>query len=225
MKPKILLVDDEEWNISALTEILDRCNGREKVYDYVSSSYEGLQQLYESMKEDVPYNAIIADFNMDDMNGKQLLRALIGCLGYDMPFSEIEDLETFDEVREVAGIEEEVVDSVEDIFGTFDEYKAFVRYYEEQDVARILFSGSYHGDNQKDPVLNGDVIYIQKDTHAKALGTYIEKRPDEGNTICERDIIAALVTEGVLDPAKAEQALQGMPDYKAQNGLTGHLEE
>ena len=49
-----------------------------------------------------------------------------------------------------------------------------------------------------------------------------EKRPDEGNDICERDIIAALVTEGVLDPAKAEAALQGMPDYKAQNGLTGH---
>ncbi|MDF0600072.1 response regulator [Psychromarinibacter sp. C21-152] len=68
-KLKILVVDDMAVSRGLLTQALDQLNIRN--YDYVSNGQEAMQYLSRT-----PVHLVISDYNMPEMDGLGLLRAI-----------------------------------------------------------------------------------------------------------------------------------------------------
>ena len=81
-QPPILIVDDEEDNVARLTNILNKCRGNMQkwgfklpcFYDYISSPEDAIDRMREVQEAGKRYKAIITDFNLGSINGKDFLR-------------------------------------------------------------------------------------------------------------------------------------------------------
>jgi CheY-like chemotaxis protein len=127
----ILLIDDEEWNITKLHTIL---GARHVHVDYASMLEDAL-----GLARETKYEGIVVDFNMDRLNGSQLLQLLKG----DFEGSYVR--EDICSLQEIMNYDPEIGEVIEENFEDFSDYCAFVDRF--SGVSFALFSAhSQFGD-------------------------------------------------------------------------------
>lgn len=204
-QPPILLVDDEEHNVSDLMKILDKTSSDlanfsleiPRLYDYVSSPEDAIDTMLEVQEAGNRYRAIVTDFHMSPINGKDLLRVIFDRVVFALSLDEDEehvslsDLEkevgeirSFRKLMDYTAVHnEELVDFLENTFGDMGDYKGFLRYWNsaKHPIYKILFAGADKGD------------YQDSNEFSEEEFMFIKKQ--EG---CEKDIVLQLIAEGVI---------------------------
>lgn len=213
----ILIVDDEEWNVSKLTELLNIYTGlttedntdaidkeidrylegntseidledlagsceSPSQYDYASSVEDALTLL----RDGATYEAVITDFNIGYLNGKQLLKIITGRLTPEF------DIDKASKMEDLKAAEPEVYERIRNVFGTVKAYKSMVE--RNKNIAKVMFSSTLYGDGQQDWVLEGAESF-QKENHST------------DNSI-EKQILIHLSEKGVLEPERVSQTMQ-----------------
>lgn len=162
----IVIVDDEEQDIDLVLETLVGIASRRMCVDYVSSSQEIVSEMKEkstrSMKSKdsskvqyVPYSALITDFNMDGLNGKQLIQIVTGRL-YGIDKSVVKNVRNFNDVPD-----ESVKQYLQDNFKNPAEYEFFRRRHEK--LVIILHSSHSYGDGVND--IPEDIDFVHKNSN------------------------------------------------------------
>jgi len=137
----LLIVDDEEWNVSKLSHLLHMYPGSDSFFDLVSSGEDAIQSLLEKMGERVGYQAIITDFNIGDIDGKQILQILSGRID---EFVSLDDISSLDDIK---AIDPELHYYI-DVFETLERYKRMVD--QNSEIVKIMFSSTLYGDGSND---------------------------------------------------------------------------
>jgi CheY-like chemotaxis protein len=140
----VLLLDDEEWNISKLDEALKLCNFE---VDYASTLNIALTYLRESQ-----YDAVVTDFHMERLDGKQFISMLKGIYGNCTTIEEL----TMEIIEDV---DEDIAEVINEEFEEFNDYIALVKKME--DIPFVLFSSATYGDGY-DNVSQHGVFVEQK---------------------------------------------------------------
>jgi CheY-like chemotaxis protein len=155
----ILIVDDQEHCIDLLMSLLQTAVDGRMAIDYVSSSLDVIGVMEDLLKgEGQPYQALITDFNMDGVNGKQLLQVIAGRLeGLNAPVS-VSALHSFADVED-----QTLREHVQDNFSDVHQYREFCARHEL--LVKILFSGEQFGDGSDD--LPDDIPFVLKTTGAE----------------------------------------------------------
>lgn len=169
MRRKILLIDDEEWNISKLKETLHRYGGETH---YASALDDALAMLREGR-----WGAVVTDFHMESLDGKQIIAMLRGRFGGDMA-SQM-DLE------EISAYDPDLAAVIRQNFETFEDYRLFVQ--SMATAAYVLFSAQSYGDCSPDGL----------------EGVFVEQKNnrDPNDYRAERNIASYLMDAGVLSPS------------------------
>tara|TARA_Y100000310_G_scaffold345531_1_gene466103 strand:+ start:31178 stop:31681 length:504 start_codon:yes stop_codon:yes gene_type:complete len=127
---KVLLLDDEEWNISKLDETLKLANFE---VDYASNLENALTYL----RRGTNYAAIVTDFHMERLNGKQFISMIKGLYEHEVGIDELS-------LGLVDAFDADIAQVVKDEFENFKEYLSLVKRFE--DVPFVLFSSATYGD-------------------------------------------------------------------------------
>ncbi len=143
----ILMVDDNEHTIYKLRERL----ARYAEINYVSTLDDAIYALKEN-----DYDIITTDFHMDHLDGKQLLKLLKGEFNDSYHFKDNIENTTLKEIYEH---DPEISEVIDVYFDDIEEYKDFVKKYE--DTVFVLFSATKYGDGDDEPILQ-DVFVAQK---------------------------------------------------------------
>jgi hypothetical protein len=205
----ILLLDDEEWTVSKLREVLrpyeqpvfDRKPDRtlEQTYkpvriEYVSTLADALYTLVHNI---VPkrkgrirnrFTGIVTDFHMGnseegDLDGKQVLRLLRGIYG---GFSVLEDRLRFSQIESV---EPEIAEVIRSEFENMRQYRNLLRSLSRSHF--VLFSSCLYGDGSPDAIL--------EDVHVTA-----KNNDDPHDLGGERSLEHYFLDAGVLKPLTPE---------------------
>lgn len=217
---KILIVDDEEWNVSHLIGLIERSQPLEPV-DYASSVSDAVGYLFDSMKNR-PYDALISDYNMDSINGQQFLGLLNNKLIYLLSsegidycienFVKDKKIRSFSNLvkilREDHIIDNEIKSFFEDHF-TLSKYRALLRYCTKNTLKKTIFSGSYFKKSQRIMGVN----YFQKDINLDMMDPDIDDKPVKKQHSCESDLLYRLCEQGILDEEKVNDVINGKPRY------------
>ncbi|MBS3168215.1 response regulator [Candidatus Woesearchaeota archaeon] len=164
----ILIIDDEEWNISKLEEKL-REEGA--TIEYAST----LDNLFEYLLiEPERYEAIITDYNIDRLDGKRLISILRGRFG-DL---EVKIDTSFEEIEEV---DQEIASVLKDYFETPQEYNRLLQ--TTRNLTYVLFSSASYGNNLED--LEGVFIELKNNNDPKDY----RAETNITNHLKEKDII------------------------------------
>ena len=161
-----------------------------------------------------PYGAIVFDLHLGgygaDVDGDELLYLLDGRLDQAIsrypidPEVLMEHLTSYDDLRKLPNLREDVIELLEETYDTIQDYFDFVRAFKESDCKKIIFSGSYSEGQY--PTAELDAIVIK----------------DPANGQCERDIVSALIGLGVIDDiGRVEQILE---EGDEQDYFFGNLE-
>jgi PleD family two-component response regulator len=149
MGMRILLIDDEEWNITKLTDLL---GSKHISYDYASALEDAL-----SLAKENKYDGVIVDFNMDRLNGSQLLQLFKGDFEGNIVGENITDL------NNIINYDSEIGEVIEETFGDFSEYSYFVERFRETRFALFSshseFGGAYIPDGTYIGQKNNDDSY------------------------------------------------------------------
>ncbi|MFC1691389.1 response regulator [Nanoarchaeota archaeon] len=166
----ILIIDDQEWTITKLRELL---GGKGIETDYTSTLEDSLDQLGEEA-----YDALIIDYDMDVLNGEQLIRLIKGEYIVDGETKTLDDDITYDEIKES---DSEIAGVFEKYFIGMENYKEFVSRF--KDTTFILFSGN--SAELEQAKLPSDVFVVYKNN-------------DSDNYSAERKIIDYLIEQRAL---------------------------
>ena len=165
----ILLVDDEEWNISKLRRTLRQNYGAR--VEYASTVDDALEMLQDMNTID----AVVTDFNLDTLNGKQLITLLRGNYG-DVELTSLTE-------QDVADCDNDIADSISGNFETFAAYLSLVE--RTKLVPYVLFSSKTYGDG--DQSTNPPGIFVE-----------LKANDEPANYRAERNIANWLDDQGVL---------------------------
>lgn len=155
----ILIVDDQEPCIELLMNLLQTAVSGRMAVDYVSSSFDVIAVMEDFRKgEGRPYQALITDFNMDGVNGKQLLQVITGRLEGLNARAMISNLRSFTDIED-----QTLREYVQDNFSGVRQYRAFCARHDL--LVKILFSGEQFGDGVDD--LSDDIPFVLKTTDAE----------------------------------------------------------
>ena len=146
----IVIVDDEESDIDELRETLVGIVSRRMIVDYVSSSQEILVDMKEKAKCK-PYSALITDFNMDGITGKQLIQIVTGRLNGIDNFV-VPNITSFNQVEDAV-----LKECLCGAFTSVADYARFRLKYEN--IVMILHSSSNYGDGNNDLPDNVDFVH------------------------------------------------------------------
>ncbi len=140
--PRALLIDDQEWTVERLRAVLD-ASGLET--DYASTVDDALELLQE-----VSYDVVVTDFDLDLLNGTQVLRLLRGSFG------SLEVGEGPVDAAAVRAFDPDLAAVIGERFATFSEYEAFVRRH--RDAVLCLFTGNRPADLEDQEALDGVLV-------------------------------------------------------------------
>lgn len=181
---RVLIVDDEEWNVELLMEVL-----LEKgfIVDYSSSAEEAIVNLREKWRDrdKILYDILISDFYMGDGDGQEFFWMVEGYLGSDPLHCHVKGFNSFIEAKKSPYCYINLMEILENCFVNYTEYKKFIKDYVEKNPLRILFSGRFNKEMMADPILSEKVRIIQKN-------------PDSLDRRCETAILEYLRSEGFL---------------------------
>ena len=173
----IVIVDDDENDITDVLETLVGIASRRMKVDYVSSSYEILSEMKDKIDSTgKPYGALITDFNMDGINGKQLIQVVTGRL-HGIDKGVVKQIKSFSQVPD-----KEVRQYLRDNFKNPVEYERFR--LKHQDIVIILHSGNSYGDSYNN--LPDEIDFVHKNNR-DACEQIVEILRDK-NVLTERDL-------------------------------------
>ncbi len=148
---RILLVDNEHRDIECLLELLDEIEPG--VVDHVENAEEALKIIKRRVR--YPYEALIVDYNLGsgdiaDINGSYLLHIIDGNLEEVVTSGhcskdEIESANSFNDLRKLKNADNDIINTLEEIFGTLGKYVLFVNEFSKSAPMKIIFAGEYDG--------------------------------------------------------------------------------
>jgi CheY-like chemotaxis protein len=152
---RVLLLDDQEWTTDKLQERLREAGAE---VTYASTLEIALTEL-----KDNKYDAIISDFDIDELSGKDFLRIVKGVYGESCETKVVEGGVTLEDIEEYDADIARVVDRHFD--GDMIDYEDFVNEYGGAEL--VLFSATLYGDGVRDDCVLNDVRSFQKNNEVR----------------------------------------------------------
>ena len=159
--------------------------------DFVSCPEEAVLLMKEQQEKGCKYRAIITDFHMAPIDGKDFLRIVFDRFGYaltrDSSFRDtrLEELsiKSFEDLEKEFHIaNRDVLNFVAENFSDLNDYRKFLRYWNnlEFEILKVIFAGAERGDYTDDREL--ELAYFKKSANS------------------EEAILDLLCSNGVLPP-------------------------
>ena len=133
----ILIIDDQEWTISKLAQILRE---HDADVDYASTLEDGLTYM-----SDKRYDAIVTDYDIDELDGMRALQVFRGELIDESGNDWFDQAKSFHDLRRY---DREIADILAATFSTIEEYREFVQ--QASQASFVLFS-SHHFSSEDRP--------------------------------------------------------------------------
>ena len=176
---------DEDAFDKRAHRLLEESVGAPEV-DYASGVEDALTYIRDAQEAGKSYQAIIVDFNLDEIHGEQLINLLLGRLGPMLcgPGEETPDLskiKSFKDLYDIlSGVDYTARDFLENNFESPADVVEFADTVDKNPPYLLIFSGCY--------------LISSTDPEIKSRFDYVQKGPD-----CEAAVLEALVARRLID--------------------------